>query len=156
MKKFQFRLQKLLDVRTAAERLIQNELAVVVGEQNALKSKQQEFLEKLNKEKSKLHENIKDNALSVDDMLAFQKFSKFTDVLVAGTERDIEKLQPKVNEIRGRLVEAVREKKIVEKLKERKLEKWEYEYNKMMEKEADEINQKSYSKRIRENFEIYT
>jgi len=67
---------------------------------------------------------------------------------IVEAQKRIEDIQPIVDEIRERLVIASREKKIVEKLKERKYEEYMYEFNRTLNKENDDMNQKLYQRKL--------
>jgi flagellar export protein FliJ len=57
-------------------------------------------------------------------------------------------MEPEIQSVRERLIEASREKKIVEKLKERKRLEYDYEVNREIAKENDDMNQKIFIKRM--------
>jgi len=76
---------------------------------------------------------------------------RFADVsrkAIDEAENRIQRLEPEVQRIREKLVQASREKKVVEKLKERKYEEFMYEFNREVSKENDDMNQKIHNKRI--------
>ncbi len=58
-------------------------------------------------------------------------------------------MQDDVNEVRTRLIEASRERKVVDKLKEKKWEEFLYELNREESNENDDANQKIYNSRIK-------
>ncbi len=148
MKKFQFRLQKLLDIREARENEIKNELMKVLALQNKERVYQEELRNKIRHYESGYREMQKKGGLIPEDALAVMRFADISRRAIDEAERRIEKLEPEAQKIRERLISASRDKKIVEKLKERKLEEYNYEFNKEIAKENDDMNQKIYHKKL--------
>lgn len=148
MKKFQFRLQKLLDIREARENEIKNELMKVLALQNKERVYQDELRNKIRHYESGYREMQKKGGLIPEDALAVMRFADISRRAIDEAERRIEKLEPEAQKIRERLISASRDKKIVEKLKERKFEEYNYELNKEIAKENDDMNQKIYHKKL--------
>jgi flagellar FliJ protein len=148
MKKFQFRLQKLLDIREARENEIKNELMKVLALQNKERVFQDELGIKIQLYESGYRDMQKKGIFKPEDALAVMRFADISRRAIDEAERRIEKLEPEAQRIRERLIVASRDKKIVEKLKERKLEEYNYELNKEIAKENDDMNQKIYHKKL--------
>jgi flagellar FliJ protein len=148
MKKFQFRLQKLLDIREARENEIKNELMKVLALQNKERVFQDELSNKIQLYESGYRDMQKRGAFKPEDALAVMRFADISRRAINEAERRIEKLEPEAQKIRERLIVASRDKKIVEKLKERKFEEYNYELNKEIAKENDDMNQKIYHKKL--------
>lgn len=148
MKKFRFTLQKLLDIREARETEVKNELMKVLSLQNRERILQDELRNKISRYEVQYSERIKKGHFSADEVMSMMRYADVARKAIIEAERRIEALQPEVDRIRERLVIASREKKIVEKLKERKYEEFEYEFNKEMAKENDDMNQKLYHKKL--------
>lgn len=153
MKKFVFNLQALLNIRGAREREIQYELSHVVGQQNRERLVQDELRAKMDGQKIRYGQRLRSGAASTSEAMQFQRFIDSAIHAIAGAETRIQALEPKVQEIRARLIEASREKKVVEKLRERKLVDYHYEVNRELAKEADELNQKRYARLVAEEAE---
>lgn len=150
MKKFAFRLQKLLNIKKAYERQIQHQLAHEVSRQNALIQKQDQLRSKVAEQQALFHDTMKQHRDTVDSLRTFHQYASYADSVISDAQRQIEELQPVINEIRGRLSEAVKERRKIEKLKERKYEEWKYMVKREEEKELDEQNMKIYNQRRRE------
>ena len=148
MKKFKFSLQKLLDIREAKETEIKNELMKVLGIQNRERMLQEELRGKITKYESEYNEKIKKGTLSPDEVMSIMRFVDAARKAIVAAQSRIDAIQPVVDEIRARLVIASREKKIVEKLKERKFEEYMYEFNRAVAKENDDMNQKLYQRKL--------
>lgn len=148
MKKFQFRLQKLLDIRESRENEIKNELMKVLALQNRERVFQDELRNKIQHYENGFGEMQKKGSFRAEDALSVLRFADVSRRAIDEAERRIEKLEPEAQKIRERLVIASRDKKIVEKLKERKFEEFNYELNKEIAKENDDMNQKIYHKKL--------
>lgn len=88
---------------------------------------------------------------TAEEMMMYEKFVDLSRRAITFADRRIEEMEPAINEVRGRLVLASTEKKVVEKLKERKLEEYNYEMNREITKENDDMNQKIYMRRLIES-----
>lgn len=150
MKKFEFKLQRLLDMRAAKEKEIKNELAALVSLQNAEKAKQEELKSKIKELGGRLREQWRSGKTNSEEALAYWRFETQTVKAIKFSDVRIEEMQPAINAVRARLAKASAEKKVVEKLKERKLEEYNYELNREMAKELDDMNQKIYAQKMSE------
>ncbi|MCL1911716.1 MAG: flagellar export protein FliJ [Leptospirales bacterium] len=151
MKKFEFKLQRLLDIREAKETEIKNELSAVVGKQNAERARQDQLRGRMSEINARLKAEWTDGKIDSGNVILCAGFEEQALRAIEAAERKITALQPEVNAIRGRLAEASKEKKIVEKLKERQQKEYNIWLNRQIAKENDDINQKIYSRRMREN-----
>ncbi len=148
MKKFRFTLQKLLDIREVKEKEIKNELMKVLALQNKERILQDELRSKISRYENQYSDIIKKGQFQPDHMMSILRYTDVARKAILEAEIRIESYQPEVDRIREKLVAASRDKKIVEKLKERKLEEFEYEFNKEIAKENDDMNQKLYHRRL--------
>ena len=148
MKKFKFSLQKLLDIREAKEREIKHELMKVLGIQNRERMRQEDLRSKIIKYETEYSEKLRKGKFSPEEAMFLMRYADISRSAIAEAQRRIDEMQPIVDEVRGRLVIASREKKIVEKLKERKLEEYMYEFNRNIAKENDDMNQKLYQRKL--------
>ena len=150
MKKFEFRLQRLLDIRAAKEKEIQNELAGLVSLQNAERAKQDDLRAKMKELGGQLREQWQKGSFNSTATSTYWDFQSKALKSIKAADLRIASLEPAVNEVRSRLIEASREKKVVEKLKERKFEEYNYELNRELAKESDDMNQKIYMRNLAE------
>jgi flagellar export protein FliJ len=127
MKKFKFKLQKLLDIRLVEEDKIKHELGKVVGEQNKLRVKQQKYLDETSQEKSKFHEKMKKGEFKFNELKIFSNFTDFAEKVIKNSQVEIDNMEPAVNEVRQRLIEATKQRKIIDKLKDKQYKEWEYD-----------------------------
>ncbi|MFW6365892.1 MAG: flagellar export protein FliJ [Spirochaetota bacterium] len=152
MKKFSFRLEKLLDIRKAQEREIQHELAHEVAKENVLIRKQTSLRENVARQQAIFHDEMKNHRDTVSVLQSLHRYMSYADSVIADSQRKIDSMQPKINEIRARLADAVKERRKIEKLKERKLEEWKYMVKREEEKELDEMNMKIFNARHKEEY----
>lgn len=144
MKKFKFKLQTLLHIREVREREIQYELARIVSLQNRERALQDELRRRIEEQKALFGGRLKKGVFSGSEAVLFERFIDVALRAIDAAEDKINKMEPEIIEIRGRLIEASRERKVVEKLKERKRVEYNYELNRELAKEMDEMNQKIY------------
>jgi flagellar FliJ protein len=150
MKKFKFRLQTLLNIREAREREIQYELAKIVSLQNLERARQEELRRRIEEQKVLFGDKLRKGAYSSNEAILFERFVDVSLRAIDTAESKIKSMEPQIREIRERLIEASRERKVVEKLKDRKKAQYDYELNREINKENDEMNQKIYSVRKKE------
>jgi flagellar FliJ protein len=151
MKKFKFKLQTLLDIREAREREIQYELARIVSLQNREREKQAELRRRIEEQKSLFGDRLKRGAFSSGEAILFERFVDVSLRAIDTAEERIKAMEPQIQEVRSRLVEASRARKVVEKLRDRKQAMHAYEVNRELNKENDETNQKIYAMKKRES-----
>ncbi len=148
MKKFRFNLQKLLDIREARETEVKNELMKVLSMQNKERVYQEELKGKIRKYELQYSERIKNEVFSAEEIMSIMRYTDTARRAIIEAQRRIDSIQPEVDRIREKLVVASRDKKVVEKLKDRKFEEYEYEINKEIAKENDDMNQKLYHRKL--------
>ena len=150
MKKFKFKLQTLLDIREAREREIQYELARIISLQNREREKQADLRRRIDEQKSFFGDKLKRGAYSSNEAILFERFVDVSLRAIDTAEERIKSMEPQIQEVRTRLVEASRARKVVEKLRERRRAQHTYEVNRELNKENDETNQKIYAMRKKE------
>ncbi len=148
MRRFQFKLQTLLDLRMAREKEIQNELSRLINIQNLERIKQEDYRSRIASEHEKFNQKIKDGEYSYSVALMFERFVDFANRVIVNAQKKIESMEPEIQSVREKLLEASRERKVIEKLKEKRWEEYLYELNRETQKENDDINQKIYSQRV--------
>lgn len=150
MKKFKFRLQTLLNIREARERQVQYELAKIVSLQNLEREKQADLRRRIDEQKELFGDKLKKGGFSAAEALLFERFVDVSLRAIGTAEERIRSMEPQIQEVRSRLIEASRERKVVEKLRERRRAQHAYEVNRELGKENDETNQKIYAMRKKE------
>lgn len=143
MKKYHFRLEPLLNVRKHVEKQRQKELAAAVQQVNAQKA----HIDKLAAKKIETAEaqrGIQGGKLSVYQLQSYSRYfvllkkeAMAGQELLRGFERD-------ADQKRRKLIEAAKQRKIFEKLKDTQQTKFYKDIDEAEKKEADEIGLNSF------------
>ena len=144
MKKFKFNLQKLLELREAKEREVMNELSALVSRQNVERQKQETLQMNLGAEHSKITQKMRLGNITSDEVLNYARYVVLSEMAIKSTGRSIDSYEPSISKVRVRLINASKEKKVVEKLREKKIEEFNYAMNREIVKENDDANQRIY------------
>ncbi|TFH41430.1 MAG: hypothetical protein E4G96_05500 [Chrysiogenales bacterium] len=150
MKKFTFRLQTRLNLRETREREIRNELAKIVSLQNRERDKQADLRRRIEEQKSLFGDKLKRGSYSPGEAIIFERFVDVSLRAIDTAEGRIREMEPLVREVRARLVDASRARKVVDKLKERRKAEYDYGLNRELAKENDESNSRIYEMRKKE------
>ncbi len=134
MKKFQFRLEKVLHFR----RLVKDEKKRELGKRLALLHDAQKKLEQL--EAAQLANAIEsEQLLHVNSVVMRSLYAARLKAEIASQKELIEELQIKVDEARTEYIEASKELEVLEKLKARKKEEYQHEMDLLEGKVLDEF-----------------
>ncbi|PIQ24955.1 flagellar export protein FliJ [bacterium (Candidatus Blackallbacteria) CG17_big_fil_post_rev_8_21_14_2_50_48_46] len=136
-KKFQYRLEKVLDFRTKKVEQLQAELALAIRDRDT----EVAMLNALSEKRTKAQKSL-EGYLSRGEVAEVQQTNTFLENLAKKLEsqtRIVSKMNESVELIRKKLVVASKEKKIMEKHKEKKHEEWKVEMGKIEAKQLDEM-----------------
>ena len=147
MKKFRFNLQRLLDLREAKEKEVMNELSALVSKQNVERQKQETLQMNLSTEHSNVKQKMRLGNLTSEEVMTYARFVTLSETAIKFSDKKIDSYEPSISKVRHRLIHASKEKKVVEKLRERRIEQFNYELNREIAKENDDANQKIYAAR---------
>ncbi|MBU0599368.1 flagellar export protein FliJ [bacterium] len=129
MPSFRFRLQRLLEVRKHFEELLIGELAVskrrYLNEEEVLNSLKELVGVNLKRLKKK-----QERITSVEEIILSYHYLHQLDHQIIIQKESLKKIQEEINLITEKLIKASQKKKVVEKLKERRLD----EHKKLLEK----------------------
>ena len=145
MKKFQFRLQTLLDIRISKEHAIKAELAMLIAKQNEEIAMQEDYRKKVKEHYNKLSKKMRDGTFSYNEALMCERFAYNAQKAIDLSKKRVEQMQPEIDRVRQKLMQASKERKVVERLKEKKYEEYMYQFNREMGKELDDLNQRIYN-----------
>lgn len=143
MKKFQFSLEKVLEVKEIEERIIQKDLMLVQRDILEKENNIQQVREKISDERIKLSLLNQKSSSSAEIMIHYkylESLSKKIELL----NNDLNLLRHKESILKNDLIEKSREKKSLEKLKEIKYEEYRKNYNKHQQIVLDEISIQNY------------
>lgn len=145
MKKFKFALDGYLKVRKIEERKKMTELAEVLNEVNIYRNQQAEYKSKSHELLLAQHKMLGEGKLDPTFQYranayisALRKRSELAEEKIAGMSEELEKRQ-------AALLEARKNRRVIEILKEKKAEEYKYQVSKLSVTEMDEFNQKIVS-----------
>lgn len=145
MKKFRFKLQTLLNQRLAKEELLLAELAVVRREE-------QEEIEHLNRLAKQLIlacdaiEASLENGANLDELNRGDEYAKTMRDDIRVQELTIEAVQDRVENKRLEVVEAMKERQILEALRDKQEQAYILENNRAEQNAMDEMSSLRYSR----------
>jgi len=139
MKKFQFALEKVLEVKEIEEKVIQRDLLLLQNNIYETQKKIASIREKITDERKKVN-NISEGVTKSTQIMTHYKYidSLNRDIEIATDSLKV--LYVKESELKERLLEKTREKKAIERLKEIKYEEFRKEYNKSQQDFIDDIS----------------
>lgn len=139
MKKFSFKLDSLLNVRKKREELVIQELAEAQMAENRINGQindtRNTIALMIEESKSYLKSSI-----NVESLLLSRNYIEFLKRKLSELEAELEKAKQKTLKIKEKLAEAVKERKIIETLKEKQFAQYKKEYNKQDNAQMDEIS----------------
>lgn len=137
MPKFNFRLQPVLNIRNQQEENLKNEMGKAIQH---LEAEKQKLLSLENKKSQIVDEfNKKTKKTTVKSLLQFNDYLEFLKAEIISQKENVNKAAINVDKIREVLVKAVKTRKIMDKLKEKKKEEYVQEEKKLENKANDEI-----------------
>ncbi|MEZ5359446.1 MAG: flagellar export protein FliJ [Candidatus Zixiibacteriota bacterium] len=146
MKKFNFRFEKILSYRRHQEKLRQRALAQVRN----LEEKQKQEILGIQQDRERHLEEERQyliGTINPQQLTAFSRYYlKLKGMEISGKDV-LRKIQIEVSQKRQELIDATKQRKIYEKLKEKHKEKYVAEQNLLLQKENDEIGTKTYLRR---------
>jgi flagellar FliJ protein len=143
MPRFKFRFEKILSYRGHQEKQKQRELAAV----RKMEQEQSDKITGILTDRSAAQQNELDiltGSIRPTQLTLYSRyFLKLRQMEVTGREM-LRQIGFEAEKRRQALVEATRQKKIYEKLRERHLERFTHEYNLTLQKENDEMGQQTF------------
>ncbi len=138
MKKFIFKLESLLNMRRKREELVVQELA-------AAQAAKMRIVNKISDTKKTVSALIEDSksylkaSIRIDSLLNSRNYIELLKKQLAALEIDLRAADEKVLQVKQKLAEAVKQRKIIEKLKENQFTQYKKDYNKNDNAQMDEI-----------------
>jgi flagellar protein FliJ len=118
LKKFSFKLEPVLNVRKSKEEELQRKLSKILD-------RLQEAVEEMARTLGHRHtianqlEEFKKKPIGIEDLLTYQNYLENLDKRLTEQECRIHEIEQEVEEMRELLMQACKDKKIIEKIKER-------------------------------------
>ncbi len=153
-KKFQFRLQRLLEIREHKEKLIKNELGKARSKKVKELNKKMRAVNNINKSLKSMKNEEKNKVLSISRIMQYQNYFKKLKVDMENQDKIISIIDEEINMINNKLVEARKNKKVLERLKERKMKKYVYEVGREEQNFFDDIGNVEFVRQLREHKKI--
>lgn len=136
MGKFIFRLQPVLNIKKQIEDSLKNDLGKAISEYE----KEKEIYNKIEQEREEFAESINSKTqegISIRDLQKYSKYISFLNDKVKYQMEKVKKAQDNVDKYREKLIKATQERKIIDKLKDKKYA----EYLKEQLKKEQQINE---------------
>ena len=138
MKRFRFRLQRVMDARVTIERQRQRDMAEAQGELADQQKKLKELEAEL-EETERDQRNMVQRPVKAGDALIQHRWHRELRTRIRVQQEQVAKAATKVEEARVRLVEASKDRKVLEKLKERRLEEYHKEELTQQQNQLDDV-----------------
>lgn len=140
MKRFRFPLEGLLKVRDLKQKQVMAEMAEVMQRVNEVRGiveqSEQEYREEMERFSRSQGEDF-----SIDVYRTFDRYvNRLEDQKARAYER-LEEMRPELEQMQAKLLEARREKRVVELLRERHLNRYKEELRRQERRELQELNQ---------------
>lgn len=139
MPKFVFPLEAVLRHRTRAEQERQRELAVAQAEMSRLQDELKALNEAMQSSSADMKANHLTGSLDVNFLAAHRRYTVAMQRKGLTTVQDMARQRRKVDEAQRLLNEAAKERKIMEKLRERQHERWAAEVGRKEAAGLDEV-----------------
>jgi flagellar FliJ protein len=136
---FQFRLQKLLELRRLARDQRRTELAKAYEAENILGQQREQLLTACQQVRDTMRHASRPGKVSVDRLLSAHRHELVLRSQLAALEQQSRQVLEEVQRRRQMLLEAEKEYRVMEKLRERLQERYRRETDKQELKQLDEI-----------------
>jgi flagellar FliJ protein len=138
MPTFVFPLEALLRQRLNAERERQRELASCQAEMVRLQQELRMLNDELRGSEADMKANRLTGAIDVAFLAAHRRYSLAMQRKGQGLVQDMARQQKKVDDAQRLLADAAKERKVIEKLREKQFERWRQELERKEQAQADE------------------
>lgn len=146
---FQFRYESVLEQRRRAERQRQRELAELKTREQSMKDELRQMQQTIDQSKRDMSEGLVGRV----DLNAIGHVSRYSgQVMVRGQQlvQDLASMDQQLTEARQRLMEATRQRKILERLREREYERWLWHQRRAERRQQDELANQQYVRQQRD------
>jgi flagellar FliJ protein len=139
MARFVFALESVLRQRTHVERERMREMAVCQGEMTRLQAELKALNDAMRGSAADMKANHLTGPIDVSFLAAHRRYTVAMQRKGQSLVQDMARQQRKVDEAQRLLAEAARERKVIEKLREKHLERWKAEAARKEQADADEV-----------------
>ena len=152
MKKFNFRLQRVLDIKGTIEEVKRRDFNVARNKHSEEVKNLMDLQNQENFFRGKLNE-LRSKGSALRQVNIFYRFFAYLSGQKVYRRNLIETAHEEMEKRRAILLEAVREKKVLERLKEKKLLEYDFEVNKEEQAAIDEISGVKHSMKTKEEYQ---
>lgn len=146
MKKFKFRLEPLLKLRKAHEDEKKRAVGVLLSEIHEQQRQALEMDVQLQQEGDLLKEQYMQDNIDLDWVSHYRRYVSSVQHAINQRIDNVTKIQGSLNHARAELAEAAKQKKILEKLKEKKQKRYHAELRRQESRAEDEMATQVYLK----------
>lgn len=149
MADFYFRYESVLEQRRRTERQRQRELAEVESKRQSMHSQLRQMQQTIDHSRGQMREQL----VGKVDLTAIGAVSQYSaQVTFRGQQivQELAQVERQVEAARQRLQEATRQRKIMEQLKEREYDRWQWHQRRAERREQDELANQQYVRLQRE------
>ncbi len=136
MKRFQFQLESALTWRRQKERTLKARLEELAGQKERLRQQSHGVAAGVAGAEA---DTLSRQSIAAEELAALDEYRRASERRQRGIDSELAKLEEEVGRQRAELVEATRQTKLLEKLKERRYAAWEREAGAIVEQEAQEL-----------------
>ena len=139
MPRFKFQLEGVLEHRKNIEEEKQRALAAVLAEMQRLKNELADLDQVARGAVADLRENRLTGALAMSFLAAHRRFTGSVQRKAVAIAQKMALVQREIDEARAALSAAAKQRKLIEKLRERQLERWQSQQHRQEMEELDDI-----------------
>lgn len=143
MKRFNFRLQRVLDIKSTIEKVKNKDFLTANSEFLKAVNKLQEIVGTRNKYQENLHQ-VKKKGIEITYINFYFRYFRMLENQISFQHRMIDIAREEMEKRRLILIDAVKERRILERLKEKKREQYNYEFSKEEQLLSDEISGRKF------------
>jgi len=145
MKQFEFRLQKVMETTRTREEIQKRELAKALSVLLSNEQLLEKMFDRLEEQIGEYNSRRRASSMKASEMLAYSAYTEKLGAEIRQQKKAIEKLALLVQQHREKLIEISKDKKILEKLKEKKYEEYRKKLRTMEQKFMDEMSARSFT-----------
>lgn len=143
MKRFNFRLQRVLDIKSTIEKVKNRDFLTANNEFQKAVNKLQKFVDTRNKYQENLHQ-LEKKGIEITYINFYFRYFRMLENQISFQHRMIDIAREEMEKRRLILIDAVKERRILERLKEKKREQYNYEFSIEEQLLSDEISGRKF------------
>lgn len=149
MKKFRFRLEPILNLRKIQEDQKKREVGTLLAEISRQQNEALALAELIRQQGGIMKQQFITGSVDVNWIASYQGYVSSTQRQIAGKIENVNQIQKKLISARGELAKAAQQTKIMEKLRQKKKDRFDYQLRRQENEQADELANNAFYQRIR-------